>query len=66
MLKADLTEILRDGESSGVEFQRGDVHPDRLAQELVALANFEGGPRAGAHRAGARARVRQFPVAEVA
>lgn len=43
MLKAELREIIRNGESSGVEFKRDDVRPQDLAKELCALANFEGG-----------------------
>lgn len=43
MLKAELLEIIRNGESSGVEFKRDDVHSRDLAKELCALANFEGG-----------------------
>lgn len=43
MLLSELLEIIRNGENSGVEFKRDDVHRDRLAKELSALANFEGG-----------------------
>jgi ATP-dependent DNA helicase RecG len=43
MNRAELLEIIRNGESSGVEFKRDDVHPQNLAKEVVALANFEGG-----------------------
>jgi ATP-dependent DNA helicase RecG len=43
MLKSELTEIFRNGENSGVEFKRDDVHPDSLAKEIAALANLEGG-----------------------
>lgn len=43
MTRTDLAEIIRNGESSGMEFKRDDVHPDRLAREISALANFEGG-----------------------
>lgn len=43
MLRAELREIIRNGESSGVEFKRDDVRPQDLAKELCALANFEGG-----------------------
>jgi ATP-dependent DNA helicase RecG len=43
MLVAELLEIIRNHENSGVEFKRDDVHSDSLAKELCALANFEGG-----------------------
>lgn len=43
MLKAELAELIRNGENSGVEFKRDDVHPDRLAREIAALLNLEGG-----------------------
>lgn len=43
MLRAELLELVRNGENSGVEFKRDDVHPDELAKELCALANLEGG-----------------------
>ena len=39
----ELNEIIRNGESSKVEFKREDVHPNSLAEEIVAFANFEGG-----------------------
>ena len=43
MLKAELLEILANGENSGVEFKRDDVRPEQLAKEIVALVNFQGG-----------------------
>lgn len=43
MLVADLRELIRNGESSGVEFKRDDVRPERLAREICSLANLEGG-----------------------
>lgn len=43
MLKAELLEIIRNGENSGVEFKRDDVCPDVLATEITALLNLEGG-----------------------
>ena len=46
MLKRDLLEIIANGENSGVEFKRDDPGPDqaeKLARELVAMANFRGG-----------------------
>jgi hypothetical protein len=43
MLKAELAEIIHNGENSGIEFKRDDVHPDSLAREISALLNLEGG-----------------------
>ena len=43
MNRSALAELLRNGESSGVEFKRDDVRPERLAREIAALLNFEGG-----------------------
>jgi len=43
MTVTELRELLRNGENSGVEFKRDDVHPDSLAKEIAALANLEGG-----------------------
>ena len=43
MTRTDLLEIIRNGESSGVEFKRDVVQTHDLAKELVAFANFEGG-----------------------
>ena len=43
MNKADLIELIRNGESSGVEFKRADIRPERLATEIAALLNLEGG-----------------------
>ena len=43
MTRAQLAELLRNGESSGVEFKRDDLRPERLAREMAALLNFEGG-----------------------
>ena len=43
MLKAELLEIIANGENSGVEFKRDDIRPEQLAREIVALANFQGG-----------------------
>ena len=43
MTRTDLLEIIRNGESSGVEFKRDVVQNRDLAKELVAFANFEGG-----------------------
>jgi len=43
LTKKELRELLKRGENSGLEFKRDDVHPESLAKEIVALANFEGG-----------------------
>jgi ATP-dependent DNA helicase RecG len=43
MLRAELLEIIANGENSGVEFKRDDIRPEQLAKEIVALANFQGG-----------------------
>ena len=43
MNKAELLELIINGENSGVEFKRDDLRPERLAKEVVALANFQGG-----------------------
>ncbi len=43
MLKAELLEIIANGESSGVEFKRDDIRPEQLAKEIVALVNLQGG-----------------------
>ena len=43
MNKAELLEIIGNGENSGVEFKRDDAHPDSLAKEMAALLNLEGG-----------------------
>ena len=43
MNKADLIELIRNGENSGVEFKRDDIRPERLAMEMVALLNHRGG-----------------------
>lgn len=43
MTKTELLEIIRNGENSGVEFKRDDVHPDKLAKHIAALLNLEGG-----------------------
>ena len=43
MNRAELLEIIRNGESSGVEFKRDDVPPQNLAKEIASLANLEGG-----------------------
>ena len=43
MTKAELLELIVNGENSGVEFKRDDLRPAQLAKEVVALANFQGG-----------------------
>lgn len=43
MLKTELLELIRNGESSGVEFKRDDIDARKLARELVAFANASGG-----------------------
>lgn len=43
MLRRDLLQLIANGENSGIEFKRDDVRPERLAREIVALANFNGG-----------------------
>ncbi len=43
MTKAELLELIQNGENSGVEFKRDDLRPEQLAKVLVAFANFRGG-----------------------
>lgn len=43
MTKAELVELIGNGENSGVEFKRDDIHPDQFAKEIAALLNLEGG-----------------------
>ena len=43
MNRAEFLELLLNGENSGVEFKRDDIPPERLAAEIVALLNLEGG-----------------------
>lgn len=43
MNRAELTELIKNGENSGVEFKRDDVRPEKLAEEMAALLNLEGG-----------------------
>ncbi len=43
MTKTELFELLKAGENSGVEFKRDDVQPEKLAEEIAALLNLEGG-----------------------
>ena len=43
MNRSDLAELIYHGENSGVEFKRDDVTPQKLAKEMAALLNLEGG-----------------------
>ena len=43
MNRAEILELLLHGENSGLEFKRDDVRPERVAREIVALLNLEGG-----------------------
>lgn len=43
MNQAELAELIRNGESSGVELKRDDVSSEKLAKEMAALLNLEGG-----------------------
>ena len=43
MNRTELAELIRNGGSSGVEFKRAGVRPERLAREIAALLNHEGG-----------------------
>src|SRR6185436_16703748 len=43
MNRTELTELIKNGENSGVEFKRDDVRPEKLAEEMAALLNLEGG-----------------------
>ena len=43
MNRAELIEIIGNGENSGVEFKLDDIRPEQLAKEVVALANLKGG-----------------------
>jgi ATP-dependent DNA helicase RecG len=43
MTKTELLELIRNGETSGVEFKRDTIDNRALAKELVAFANFQGG-----------------------
>ncbi len=43
MLKAELLELIANGENSGLEFKRDDIRPEQLAKEIVAMVNFQGG-----------------------
>ena len=43
MNRAQLLELLLNRENSGLEFKRDDIQPEKLAGEVVALLNLEGG-----------------------
>lgn len=43
MNRTELAELIRNGESSGVELKRDDIRPEKLASEMAALLNLEGG-----------------------
>ncbi len=43
MTRTELAELIQNGENSGVEFKRDDIHPEKLAREMAALLNLEGG-----------------------
>ena len=43
MTRAELIELIRNDETSGVEFKRDDVSAAKLASEMVALLNLRGG-----------------------
>jgi ATP-dependent DNA helicase RecG len=43
MTRTELLELIRNGESSGVEFKRDTIDNRALAKELVAFANLRGG-----------------------
>jgi ATP-dependent DNA helicase RecG len=43
MNRTELAELILNGENSGVELKRDDIHPEKLAKEMAALLNLEGG-----------------------
>lgn len=43
MNKTELLEIIRNGESSGIEFKRDNIPIQDLAREIVSFANYQGG-----------------------
>ncbi|HYU35651.1 MAG TPA: ATP-binding protein [Thermoanaerobaculia bacterium] len=43
MNRTELIELIENGENSGVEFKRDDIRPEKLAKEMAALLNLEGG-----------------------
>ncbi len=43
MTRAELIDLLRNGESSGVEFKRDDISAQKLAEEMAGFLNLAGG-----------------------
>lgn len=43
MTRRNLLELILNGEGSGLEFKRDQLRPEKLAREIVALANLRGG-----------------------
>ena len=43
MNRMEMANIIEKGENSGVEFKRDDIRPEKLAKEVSALSNLEGG-----------------------
>jgi ATP-dependent DNA helicase RecG len=43
MNRTELSELILNGESSGVDFKRDDLTPEKLAKAMAALLNLEGG-----------------------
>lgn len=43
MNRTKLVELIRQGETSSVEFKRDDISPGKLAERMVALLNLQGG-----------------------
>lgn len=43
MNRTEMALLIHNGENSGVEFKRDDVPPARLAKEMAAMLNLEGG-----------------------
>lgn len=43
MREADIMSLIQGGENSTVEFKRDGISPERVAREIVALANLKGG-----------------------
>ena len=43
MTKDDVLKLIAGGENAAVEFKRDSLHPEKLAKEIVALANLKGG-----------------------
>ena len=43
MTRTEILELVANGENSGVEFKSDGARPERIAKEIVALANLRGG-----------------------